>query len=109
MSQWDVKGSKPNHVDKDAIQHSELFLALISKHWIQDPLRIEELEYAKSLGKPIAVAIFDDVDPEPYLKDAKVIAKRVFKREQVENPDSPLAKALLQDFLQEIEEKMQRR
>jgi len=100
-----VEGSKKDYVDKKAIENSDVFIVLITKHWVKEPLRIKELEYAKKLGKPIAVAVFDDVNPEPYLKNANVIVKRTFNREQVES-QTPLAEALIKDFMDEVMEKM---
>jgi hypothetical protein len=102
-----VERSKRDFVDKEAIEKSDVFLAIITKNWIQEPLRIEELEYAKSLGKLIAVAVLDGVNPEPYLKNAKIIAKRVFDRKQVES-GSPLAQALIADFIMEVKEKLEK-
>jgi len=103
---WKVDGSKEKFVDKKTIQNSDVFLVLMTKHWIQETVRIQELEYAKTLGKPVAVAIFDGVDPEPYLKDANVIAKRVFDREDVK-ARTPLADALIRDFLEEVKTKIE--
>ena len=102
-----VERSKRDFVDKEAIEKSDVFVAIMTKNWIQEPLRIQELEYAKSLGKPIAVAVFDGVNPEPYLKNAKVIAKRVFDKKQVESHSS-LAEALIADFYMEIKEKLEK-
>jgi len=105
MTPFEVETSKEGFVDKKAIEDSDCFMVIMTKNWVQEPLRLEEFEYAKSLGKSIAVAVFDGVDPEPYLKDAKVIVKRVFSREQVAS-GTPLAKALIQDFIEEVEEKL---
>jgi hypothetical protein len=98
--------SKEDFVDKKSIEDSDCLIVIMTKNWIREPLRMQELEYAKSLGKPIAVAVFDEVDPDPYLKDAKVIVKRVFNREQVKSR-TPLPKALIQDFFKELEEKLE--
>jgi hypothetical protein len=103
-----VERSKRDFVDKEAIEKSDVFFVIITKNWVQEPLRIQELEYAKSLGKPIAVAVFDNIDPEPYLKNAKVIAKRVFSREQMGMLGSLIARVLIWQFAMELKEKLEK-
>jgi hypothetical protein len=92
---------------KKAIERSNVFLVVITKNWVQEPLRIQELEYAKSIGKPIAVAVFDNIDPEPYLKGAKVIALRRFDRKWFES-NSPSVRASILDFIMEVKEKLEK-
>ena len=92
---------------KKAIEKSNVFLVVITKNWVQEPLRIQELEYAKNIGKPIVVVVFDDVDPEPYLKDAKVIALRRFDRKWFESNPSLVQTSIL-DLVAEVKEKLER-
>lgn len=64
-----------------AIEDSAAFLVVMTKYWVREPELIEELEHAKRLGKPVIVAVFDGVDPGPYLRGARVVGMREFRRE----------------------------
>lgn len=90
-------------INKKAIEHSDVFLAIMTKHWVEEPERIEELEYAKTLGKPVALAVFDGVDPEPYIKGANVILMRDFDRKQVKS-GTPKSQALIEAFVIELKQ-----
>jgi len=37
------------------IEESEIFLVILSKHYLDDPDALEQLLYAKSLGKPMII------------------------------------------------------
>ena len=96
----DVDGSKESYVDEKGIDRSDIFVVVFSKHFIEDPLRMEELEFAKKKKKRIAVVILDDMDPDPYLKGANVIMKRYVNRKS----NQKLQHELIADFAVELTE-----
>jgi predicted ATP-grasp superfamily ATP-dependent carboligase len=94
-----------DYFDKQGIESSQIIIVVMSKNWIAEELRQQELAYAISLKKLIAVAVFDEVDPTPYIKDARVLVMRTFDRKKM-TENKALAQALVNDFMEEVQEKM---
>lgn len=96
-----------DYFDSEGIKNSQVIIVVMSKNWTDEELRKRELAYAISLNKMIAVAVFDDVDPTPYIKDARVLVLRNFNRKKM-TENKVLAQSLVNDFMEEIQEKLQK-
>lgn len=70
--------------------------------------RIKELNFAKELGKPIAIIVWDDVDLSPLMAGAEVVETlRLDSKKHIDG--SPLTKELVHDFKERTYDNLVRR
>ena len=67
------------------IEESDIFIALVTKTFMAEEGRHEEVVYAKALGKPFALAIEKGVDPSNWFDGCNVIGRITFDRDKLDD------------------------
>ena len=65
------------------IEQSDMFFAIVTKYWIAEPWHKDEVDYARSLGKPFALAIEEGVAPGSLFDGCNIIGKTKFDRDNL--------------------------
>ena len=65
------------------IEEADFFLALVTRYWITELWHRDEIAYAKTLGKPFALAIEKGVDPGDWFDGCNVIGRVTFDRDHL--------------------------
>ena len=70
-----------DRVTAHGIEESDFFLALVTKTYMGEGQRREEIAYAKALGKPFALVIEKGIDPGNWFDGCNVIGRITFDRD----------------------------